>query len=68
MALDKEALKNELRAIKTSDDIIGKMVDAFDKYIKGATITVASGIPVKTTGNSSSQTGQTTSTGTAIIS
>lgn len=68
MALDKEALKNELRAIKTSDDIIGKMVDAFDKYIKGATITVASGIPVKTTGNSSSQTGQTTSTGTATIS
>ena len=44
------------------------MVDAFDKYIKGATITVASGIPVKTTGNSSSQTGQTTSTGTATIS
>lgn len=68
MALDKEALKNELKAIKTSDDIIGKMVDAFDKYIKGATITVASGIPVKTTGNSSSQTGQTTSTGTATIS
>lgn len=37
MALDKEALKNELRAIKTSDDIIGKMVDAFDEYTKGAT-------------------------------
>ena len=68
MALDKEALKNELRAIKTSDDIIGKMVGAFDEYIKGATITVEPGIPVKTTGNSSSQTGQTTSTGTATIS
>ena len=68
MALDKEALKNELRAIKTSDDIIGKMVDAFDKYIKGATITVNAGIPVSTTGNSSAQSGKTTATGTATIS
>lgn len=68
MALDKETLKRELKEIKTSDDIIDKMVDAFDKYIKGATITVASGIPVKTLGNSSTQTGQTTSTGTATIS
>lgn len=34
MALDKKQLKDDLRAIKTSDDIIDKMVEAFDKYIK----------------------------------
>ena len=37
-------------------------------HIKGATITVASGIPVSTTGSATAQTGATTSTGTATIS
>lgn len=68
MALDKKQLKDDLRAIKTSDDIIDKMVEAFDKYIKGATITVAAGIPVETTGSATAQAGTTTATGTATIS
>ena len=68
MALDKERLKLDLRDITTEDDIIDKMVEAIDKYIKGATITVAAGIPVSTTGTSSAQSGETTATGTATIS
>lgn len=68
MALDKEKLKQELRDIKTSDDIIDKMVEAIDEYIKGAEITVAAGIPVSTTGSATAQTGATTSTAKATIS
>lgn len=68
MALDKNQLKKELKEIKTSDDIIDKMVEAIDKYIKGATITVDVGIPVSTTGSATAQTGKTTATGTATIS
>ena len=44
-------------------DIAGAIIDE----IKKATITVASGIPVSTTGSSTAQTGSTTSTGTATI-
>lgn len=49
---------------KLWEDIGTVIVD----HIKGATITVASGIPVATTGTQSAQTGATTSTGTATIS
>lgn len=69
MVLNKEALKKDLKAIyPTDEDIVDKMVEAFDKYIKGATITVAAGIPVSTAGSATAQTGATTATGTATIS
>ena len=44
-------------------DIAGAIIDE----IKKATITVASGIPVSTTGSATAQTGSTTETGTATI-
>lgn len=44
-------------------DIAGAIIDE----IKKATITVAVGIPVSTTGSATAQTGATTSTGTATI-
>ena len=44
-------------------DIAGAIIDE----IKKATITVAAGIPVSTTGSAAAQTGATTSTGTATI-
>ena len=44
-------------------DIAGAIIDE----VKKATITVASGIPVSTTGSATAQTGATTSTGTATI-
>lgn len=44
-------------------DIAGAIIDE----IKKATITVASGIPVSTTGSSTAQAGMTTGTGTATI-
>ena len=62
-------LKNDLKAIDpTKGDVVDKMVEAIDKYIKGATITVAAGIPVSTTGSATAQAGTTTATGTATIS
>lgn len=45
-------------------DIAGAIIDE----IKKSTITVASGIPVSTTGSSTAQTGATTATGSATIS
>lgn len=69
MALDKAALKKDLKAIDpTKGDVVDKMVEAIDKYIKGATITVAAGIPVSTTGSATAQAGTTTAAGTATIS
>lgn len=69
MALDKNTLKAKLKAIDPSqDDVIDKMVDAIDTYIKGATVTVEAGILVKTTGSATAQAGETTSTGTGTIS
>lgn len=69
MALDKDILKAKLKAIDPSkDDVVEKMVEAIDAYIKGATVTVAAGIPVSTAGSPTAQTGTTTSTGTGTIS
>lgn len=69
MALNKALLNQQLKAIDpTKDDIIDKMVDAIDTYIKSATITVAPGILVSTAGSPTAQTGATTSTGTGTIS
>jgi hypothetical protein len=45
-------------------NIAGAIIDE----IKKSTITVASGIPVSTTGSASAQTGATTATGSATIS
>ena len=44
-------------------DIAGAIIDE----VKKATITVAAGIPVSTTGSATAQAGATTSTGTATI-
>lgn len=69
MPLNKEQLKAKLKAIDPSDgDVVDKMVDAIDEYIKGATVTVAAGIPVSTAGSAAAQTGATTSPGTGTIS
>jgi len=69
MPLNKEQLKAKLKAIDPSDgDVVDKMVDAIDEYIKGATVTVAAGIPVSTAGSAAAQTGTTTSPGTGTIS
>lgn len=69
MALNKNTLKAKLKAIDPSqDDVIDKMVDAIDTYIKGATVTVAAGIPVATAGSATSQTGETSGPGTGTIS
>lgn len=69
MALDKNALKTKLKAIDPSkDDVVAKMVDAIDEYIKGATVTVEAGIPVTTAGSATAQTGSTSGPGTGTIS
>ena len=69
MPLNKEQLKAKLKAIDPSDgDVVDKMVDAIDEYIKGASITVAAGIPVSTAGSAAAQTGATTAPGTGTIS
>lgn len=69
MALDKDTLKAKLQAIDPSkDDVVAKMVDAIDEYIKGATVTVEAGIPVTTAGSATSQTGETSGPGTGTIS
>lgn len=69
MALDKDTLKAKLKAIDpSSDDVIDKMVEAIDTYIKGATVTVVAGIPVATAGSAAAQTGATSGPGTGTIS
>lgn len=69
MALDKNTLKTKLKAIDPSkDDVVAKMVDAIDEYIKGATVTVEAGIPVTTAGSATAQTGSTSGPGTGTIS
>lgn len=83
MALDKTGLKNALKSIfdGVSPDATGEidpailrekvaeeMADAIDTFVKTASVTVAQGIPVSTTGSATAQTGQTTATGTGTIS
>lgn len=69
MALDKNTLMTKLKAIDPSkDDVVAKMVDAIDEYIKGATVTVEAGIPVTTAGSATAQTGSTSGPGTGTIS
>ena len=83
MALDKTILAGQLKAIfdgvspEASDEtnpevlrqkVANEMADAFDAFVKSAKVTVASGIPVSTSGTASAQTGQTTNTGNGTIS
>ena len=64
LIIDKNA-PADMKAKITSQwtNIAGAIIDE----VKKATITVAAGIPVSTTGSSIAQTGATTSTGTATI-
>jgi len=83
MALDKAALAVGLKAVfdgvspeasgitdpeQLRQKVASEMADAIDAFVKSATVTVASGIPVSTTGTASAQTGQTTNTGSGTIS
>lgn len=77
MALVKSKLKETLFSLlsemreKTEvsdDEFAERLATAIDDYIRSATVTVASGIAVATSGSPTSQTGATTSTGTGKIS
>lgn len=79
MALNGKVLGDKIANIIISSDAPAEQKAAIMKlweaigneiveHIKGATVTVAAGIPVSTTGSQSAQTGATTSTGTATIS
>ena len=80
MPLNKTTLKSQIKAAfekekestddaeKSIDRIATALSDSIDKYIKGATITVAAGIPVATAGSPTAQTGATTAPATATIS
>ena len=75
--LNKTELKQSIRALLTDmrertevsdDEFAERMAGIIDAYIKSATVTVPSGIPVSTAGSATSQTGATTVTATAKIS
>ena len=77
MALNKPALKNGIKQLLTDmetknedakDDFATELSNLIDTFVKGATVTVAAGIPVATAGTAASQTGATTATGTGTIS
>lgn len=63
--ISSDAPAEQKAAVKKLWEDIG---DAIVNHIKGATITVAAGIPVSTAGSPTAQTGATISTGTATIS
>ncbi len=48
-------------------EFAGSLADIIDTYIKSATITIAAGIPVSTTGGPAAQTGTTTAPAVATI-
>ncbi len=77
MALVKSTLKGAILALLTEmrertevcdDEFAERFASAIDDYIKSATVTVAAGITVATSGSPTSQTGVTTATGTGKIS
>ena len=83
MALDKTGLKNALKSIfdgvspeangeidpaALREKVADEMAEAIDLLVKSATVTVAQGIPVSTTGSATAQTGQTTASGNGTIS
>ena len=74
--LNKTELKQSIRALLTDmrertevsdDEFAERLAGIIDAYIKSATVTVPSGIPVSTAGSATSQTGATTATATAKI-
>lgn len=48
-------------------DFASSLADIIDTYIKSATITIAAGVPVSTTGGPAAQTGTTTAPAVATI-
>lgn len=48
-------------------EFASSLADIIDTYIKSATITIAAGIPVSTTGGPAAQTGTTTAPAVATI-
>lgn len=48
-------------------DFASSLADLIDSYIKSATITIAAGVPVSTTGGPAAQTGVTTAAAIAKI-
>lgn len=77
MALVKSTLKASILSLLTSmrdkteisdEEFADKLATAIDSYIKSATVTVAAGIAVTTSGSPTSQTGVTTAPGTGTIS
>lgn len=77
MPLNKTKLKSDIKSLlqdmmkkekDATDEFADKLATIIDTYVKGATITVAAGIPVSTAGTAVAQTGATTGPGTATIS
>jgi hypothetical protein len=77
MPLDINSLKNGIkslhddmmtREVDSNQDFAERMSTLIHDFVVSATVTVAIGIPVSTAGTATSQTGATTSTGTATIS
>lgn len=77
MPLVVNTLKTEILSLLTGmrektevsdDEFAGKLAETIDKYIRTATVTVAAGIAVSTTGSPAAQTGVTTAPGTGTIS
>ena len=77
MALDdntlKTGIKNLLASMETKDqdakdEFATTLASLIKTFVMSGTVTVATGIPVSTTGSPSAQTGATTSTGTGTIS
>lgn len=74
--LVKKTLQQQILALLTdmrtrteiSDaDFASSLADIIDTYIKSATITIAAGVPVSTTGSPTAQTGTTTAPAVATI-
>lgn len=76
MPLNKAALKSGIQVLAQNiaenegsyADFADGLANLIDTFVKTGTVTVASGIPVATTGTAAAQTGATTSTGTGTIS
>lgn len=72
----KDALDQPIDETSNSDEvkqrfaqnIANAIADGVDAWIKTATVTVQSGIPVSTSGSATAQTGVTTGQGTGTIS
>ncbi len=77
MSLNQEQLKIDIKDLindmmgkeeNSIDEFASRLSDAIVNCIKTGTVTVASGIPVNTTGTAVAQVGATSGTGTGTIS